>query len=98
MSGDWINCLTENIKQFNSNDRKELFDLYMNDVNNLLDVQNYQNAHKLKGNSLQLGITPIAEIALNIEQNFNKNYDINSEINKLSTIVKYINEKNIFIL
>ena len=89
---DWKKKLSMNMEIFDDNEREEFYNILLNNYNEFSEKKNTSSAHKLKGNCLQLGITPIATIAENIEKN--GGYDIHCD--NLKNLMNDIKNENLF--
>ena len=91
---DWKKNLSKNLEIFDDNERVEFYNILLDNYKELLEKKDTSSAHKLKSNCLQLGITPIAIIAENIEKN--GGYDKHSD--NLRNLMNEIKKENLFSL
>ena len=88
----WTHTLSDNMDIFDNDDRIDFYQILLSNYNELIDTKNSYSAHKLKSNCLQLGITPIANIAEKIEKG--DKFDIYND--ELIDLMKYISDNNLF--
>ena len=89
---DWKNKLYSSMEIFDNEERVEFYDILVDNYKELLEKKNTFAAHKLKSNSLQLGITPIAVISEKIEKN--GNFEKYSQT--LNNLMDEIKKENLF--